>query len=262
MRVLAPYVLSDNAVDEWQIWLNTKDADDLAWLEKLGAHSKVRLIEPPLDSPDGIRTINQFWRFCDDTSAIYIRLDDDIVWLEKDFFANLIQLRQSDETPLFVSAMVINNAICTYILQLAGVIKLDTYLPAQCMNPISWESGEFAEQLHAWAIKGIPLGILPIRLGNYPIAMNRFSINAICFYGKDIQPYIAKLESDEEEFFSCMLPTYLHRMNVITANAWCCHYSFGPQHRHLSGTGILDQYKQIMLDRFAGADILKSMPPM
>jgi hypothetical protein len=262
MRILAPYVLSDPAIDEWQIWLNTNNPEDLAWLRKLGSNAKVRLIEPPSQQPDGIRSINQFWQFCDDPASVYIRLDDDIVWLEKEFFQNLIQNRYMDSRSFLVSAMVINNAMCTYLLQLDGLVKAENYLPAYCMDPMTWKSGEFAEQLHEWALRAIPAGILPRRFGTYPIALCRFSINAICFFGRDIQPILNKIEGDEEEFISCIIPTYLHKANLITTDAWCSHFSFGPQSSHLAGTNILDRYNRIMLERFAGTEWLEAIPPV
>ena len=56
-------MLAQPEVDEWHLWLNTTDAGDLAFMRDLAAmHGKVRLIEPPLEPPNGTATIGQFFR--------------------------------------------------------------------------------------------------------------------------------------------------------------------------------------------------------
>ena len=251
MSILAPYVLADGLVQEWQIWLNTADAGDIAWLAKLGRHPKVRVIDPPVERPNGGRTIGQFWRYCADEDAIYVRLDDDVVWLEQDFFANLVAARERNPDAFLVSAMVINNALCTYLLQFTGSLVFTEYLTASCMDPVSWRSADFARDLHLWAIKAIGSGKLPWRFGDYPVAMNRLSINAICFFGKDVAPYADRIGPEEEEFVSCVLPTLLHKSNIITSDAWCAHFAFYPQREQLDKSGVLDAYNNLMLTRFA-----------
>jgi hypothetical protein len=234
MRILAPYVLSDERVDEWQIWLNTADLGDRAWLARLREHPKVRLIEPPSERrPNGGRTIGPFWRYSADEGTIYVRLDDDIVWLEKDFFANLVAARVRHPDAFLVSAMVINNALCSYLLQFTGKLVLTEYLSARCKDPISWKSADFARALHLWAAGSIEAGEIPWRFGDYPVALTRLSINAICYFGKDVAPFADRIGPEEEEFVSCVLPTLLHKSNVITSDAWCAHFAYFPQREQL-----------------------------
>lgn len=254
MRILAPYVLSDERVDEWQIWLNTVDRGDLAWLARLREHPKVRLIKLPAERPDGGRTIGQFWPHCADENAIYVRLDDDIVWLEKDFFSNLVAARERNPDAFLVSAMVINNALCTYLLQFTGKLVFTEYLSARCMDPVSWASADFAQTLHLWAAKAIEAGELPWRFGDYPVAMARLSINAICYFGRDVAPYADRIGPEEEEFVSCVLPTLLHKSNIITSDAWCAHFAYYPQREQLDKSGVLDAYIRLMLARFAARE--------
>ena len=252
MSILAPYVLSDERVDEWQIWLNTVDRGDLAWLAQLRQHPKVRLIEPPSERPNGGRSIGQFWRYCADENTIYVRLDDDIVWLEKDFFANLVAARERNRDAFLVSAMVINNALCSFLLQFTGKLAFTEYLSARCMDPVSWRSADFAHTLHLWAAKSIEAGALPWRFGDYPVAMARISINAICYFGKDVAPYADRIGPEEEEFVSCVVPTLLHKSNIITSDAWCAHFACYPQRPQLDKSSVLDVYARLMRARFAG----------
>lgn len=253
MSVLAPYVLTDPVVTEWQIWLNTVDAADLAWLATLGTHPKVRLIEAPVERPNGGTTIGQFWRYCADDDAIYVRLDDDIVWLEQDFFTRLVEARRRHPGAFLVSALVINNALSSYVLQISGAVKFTEYFQARCESPVAWQNADFAEKLHRWAIAGIGSGRLPWRTGDFPTAMSRLSINAICYFGRDAKPFVDRIGPEEEEFVSCLLPTTLRRHNIITSDAWCAHFAYFTQRDHLDKTDLLDAYRALMQTRFGSA---------
>jgi len=251
MQLLAPYVLSNARVDEWQVWLNTVDLGDLAWLDRLGRHPKVRLIKPPAERPNGGYTIGQFWPRCADENTIYVRLDDDIVWLEKDFFSNIVAARERNRDAFLVSAMVINNALCSYLLQFTGKVVFSEYVMARCMDPMAWQSADFAQTLHLWAVKAIADGEIPHRFGDYPVALARMSINAICYFGRDVAAYADRIGPEEEEFVSCVLPTLLRRPNLITSDAWCAHFAFFPQRPQLDKSEVLDAYARLMLARFA-----------
>jgi hypothetical protein len=138
---------------------------------------------------------------------------------------------------------------------------MENYLPAQCPDATGWKSGEFAEKLHRWAVQGIQSGTLPRRLGDFPIALNRFSINAVSFLGRDVESFMPQLTGDDEEVLSCIVPAQLRKGNVITASAWCCHFSFYPQFSHLMSTEILDGYRQLMQTRFGATCLPGSLPP-
>lgn len=254
MRLLAPYVLSDPRVDEWQVWVNTLDLGDRTWLARLGRHAKVRLIEAPKERPNGGYTIGQFWPYCADENTIYVRLDDDVVWLERDFFSRLVAVRERNPDPFLVSAMVINNALCTYLLQFTGQLAFTEYLSATCMHPISWRSADFARTLHLWALKSIEAGNIPFRFGDFPAALGRLSINAICYFGRDVAPYVDRIGPEEEEVVSCVLPTLLHKTNLITSEAWCAHFAFFTQREELDKSGLLEAYAQLLLGRFKAGE--------
>ena len=85
--------------------------------------------------------------------------------------------------------------------------------------------------------------------------MSRLSINAICFFGRDVKPFIDKIGPEEEEFVSCILPATLRRTNVITSDAWCAHFAYYPQREHLDSTPLLEAYRKLMRARFGSAAV-------
>ena len=93
MKLLAPLVLSSGLVDRYDIWVNTDDAGDLAFLEALARlDDRVRLVPLPDGTEPGMGAICEFFRVAQDEDTLYIRLDDDVVWLEPGFFETLLTL--------------------------------------------------------------------------------------------------------------------------------------------------------------------------
>lgn len=50
---------------------------------------------------------------------------------------------------------------------------------------------------------------------------------------------------------SCVLPTLLHKSNLLTTDAWCAHFAFFPQREQLDRSEVLDAYARLLMARFA-----------
>ncbi|MBZ0151125.1 MAG: hypothetical protein K8J09_06295 [Planctomycetes bacterium] len=245
LRVLAGHVLHSPLVDEWHLWQNTNDANDLNFLRELAAlHPRVKLIAPPVEPPNGTATIGQFFRTAIDRDAIYVRMDDDLVWLEPDFFARLLQERLADREALFVFPLIVNNAVCSWLLQAAGKVKFSVRVHPWCLDMAAWNSGEFAEVLHRWFLTRIHDDRLDeLRFEPVTASLSRVSINCISWFGVDLAPFGGVFPvTDEEEYASVTLPLELGLVNRITGRAICAHFAFYPQREHLDGTDILARY--------------------
>ncbi len=250
LRLLAAHVLAEPMVDEWQLWQNTTDPEDLAFLRALAAMhpQRVRLVEPPCEPPNGTKTIGQFFRTAIDPDAIYVRMDDDLVWFERGFFARLLAERTADRDPLFVFPLIINNAICSWLLHTLRRLDIRAPLQPWCLDPVGWESHEFAEALHRWFLGRVQRGTLDqLRFHRVTTALARVSINCIAWFGADLAPTRGEFprEADEEEYASVTLPLLLGRVNRITGQAIAAHYSFFPQRKHLDATDLLARYREL-----------------
>lgn len=85
LRLLSHHVLKSPEVHEWHLWDNCRNDADRAYLRRLAA-SDPRCKIKTLPNADGtINVIGRFFRFCDDADALYLRLDDDVVFLEEGF---------------------------------------------------------------------------------------------------------------------------------------------------------------------------------
>ncbi|KAB7742155.1 hypothetical protein F2P47_02460 [Parvibaculum sedimenti] len=71
MRLLVPQILSEDIVDEYQIWMNTEEQSDLLFLNELGRIPKVKLVPQPSGVVDGAFSICEFFAGCVDPKAIF-----------------------------------------------------------------------------------------------------------------------------------------------------------------------------------------------
>ena len=90
LRLLSHYVLRSPEVAEWHLWDNCRNAVDRVYLHSLAA-SDARCKLKQLPGADGnFGIIGSFFQFCDDADALYLRLDDDIVFIEEGFFPRFV----------------------------------------------------------------------------------------------------------------------------------------------------------------------------
>lgn len=253
MRFLVPQVLNADIVDRYDIWVNTHDVLDIEFFKELAKkYNKVKLIWQPDGVVDGISTINAFYRICCDNDAIYMKLDDDVVWLEPLLFEKMVKFRIDNPEYFLVSPLVINNALSTYLLQIHDKIKLDRYYMSMCAEKTLCLDGWFAADLHDWFIENYlkPETYEKLYVGKHPMAMTRFSINCILWFGKDMAAFNGEVNGDDEEFLSCIKPTQLGRCNCFNGDAIISHFAFGLQRKRLEHTDILKRYGDILREHW------------
>lgn len=255
MQYLIPQVVTCEIIDRYDIWINTNDKIDIAFFLRCAEHfPKINLVYQPDGIVTGIRSINAFYKACQEENTIYLKLDDDIVWLEPDFFEKMIRFRINNPEYFVISPLVINNAICTYILQVEGKIKLKKYVKSLASHKILWRSGKFASELHEWFMPMLQDGnYTKLYCGAKPIALTRFSINSICWFGRDFTKWEGVVQGDDEEFLSNIYPTMNGRSNCFNTNCIIVHFAFYTQRKLLDKKNILGRYG-IILTKFWSED--------
>lgn len=252
MRLLVPLVLSSK-IDRYDLWMNTDDPFDIEFCEQLATKfSKIQLVECPKKGLKGNRAIAAFYPLAAEPGTIYIKLDDDIVWGEPGFLDVLGEFRKAHPEYFFVSPLVINNALCTNVLQTFGKIRYPKYLPANVHNDIHWTNGRFARVLHEWFIQKIENDqYKELHTANVPFALNRFSINCIAWLGETFRQFGGTIDfRDDEEFLSVIKPTQLGMVNCIVGSTLVAHYAFFTQRKALDRTSVLEGYRQALLHTY------------
>lgn len=246
-------------IDEYQVWFNADEdqVEDRKWLRSLPeTYDWVRLVELKGKrlKPKQMNT-GKFYTNTIDEDTIYIRFDDDIVYIDDNFFYNILDFRIDNPDYFLVFANIWNNAILSYIHQQIGNIPDQPVVKdAYCMDPVAWESGSFAESIHEILIEHIENDTTSeLFFGKTElIDAKRFSISCFAFFGKDFAKFDGivgykdgELLYDEEIWLTEVHTVTEDLLSVICGSALVAHYSFFSQRPYLDKTDILEEYKRI-----------------
>jgi len=250
MACLARYVLADDSIDEWHLWDNCRKESDRLYIRELAArHKKIRLIE--VEGADGqVGSINRFYPHARDADAFYIKMDDDLVYLPPHLGRDLYA-RASSERDRYAwwSPMVINNAICSWLLKYHSRLHIDAPLSASAACETGWRSAEFAACLHNKFLEAMAAGAADIfRVPDFEIALSRFSINCIGFFGEEAAASgddFCPLGVDDEEWISAVWPSRIGRPGHILGDLLVSHFSFYPQDKVLRQSDLIARYYRL-----------------
>lgn len=262
MQYLVPSILSSDIIDRYDIWVNTTDMCDIEFFKRLSdKYPKVNLVWQPDGIIDGVKSINAFYRNCIEDNTIYLRLDDDVIWVEPDFFEKIVKFRIEHPEYLCVSPLVINNPKSTYILQVKDKLHLNNYYNSETFHDVFWKDGNFAYQLHSWFLNNYLKNDSYSNLfcGEVPIGVTRFSINSICWFGSDLKKINGIVDGDEEEFMSCVLPTRLGMPCCYYCDTIIAHFAFFTQRAMLDKMDILQKYGNVMHEKWKKSPVMSAL---
>jgi hypothetical protein len=259
--LLYEYLKRDHAkgiVDEWHLWLNMdkEQVDDAKYAEKLDEENdwikRIQLAERPYH-PKQLNT-GLFYKFAQDKDTIYVRMDDDIVWIEEDAIKRLVEARISNPFPFVVFPIIWNNAVCSHYLQLGE--QLPGWWGAvgnYCMDPTGWADPFFAENIHKHLLMCIEKDLVDQLYFHTSIQLQmgqQLSVSCFAQFGEEyakVNGDLGNLTVVEEEGWHTMSKPYeLGRPNLIVPNSLISHFSFYHQRSYLLGqTNILERYKEL-----------------
>lgn len=245
LDLLRHYILRDRHVEEWHLWDNCRHVLDREYIESLArGEDRIRIVRMG-DADGSNRCINAFYSTCSDSGTFYIKMDDDIVHLGEGTASNLLATAVAEkERFLWWSPVVVNNALCSWLLQQRGVLDTDRELTAQASCATGWKDPRFAVKLHRAFLAMLSRGER-IVIPDSTVSLSRFSINCIGFFGEDVARYgslFCPSGVSDEEWISAALPLRTGRPGRIVGAGCVAHYSFYPQERLLNSTDVLDGY--------------------
>jgi hypothetical protein len=256
LRALVPHLLRQrHVIDEHHWWLNTTDVDDVRFVERVTAEHPdfFKLCRKPVRADLQLgENIWCYFRDYAEPGTLYVRFDDDILWMADDAVQNLVQFRLMHREPLLVFGNIINNAVCTHFHQQAGLVPMHWgEVLNECMDHNGWWRGEFARRLHALVLDELRHGSLE-KWKRVPMPIDgqrRFSINVISWFGDDLRqtPELTEDHVDEEPFLTETLPTRYNRPCMVCPAALFVHFAFYPQRPTLEWTWpeLVDHYQAL-----------------
>lgn len=288
MDILIKYLkMNSDIIDKVQVWYNPhhEDKTNQAWLKTLDSEflevkylpEHYKHIKQPLQFNTG-----RFYEYTTDPNTIYIRFDDDVIYMHEDAIKNLLDFRIDNPQYLVTFATIWNNAVVSYLEQQEGKITTGDYEmwtinTPYCMDEIGWGNGDFAVHIHEQLLEAIDkeevdrlyvVGkdtkgdmytnkLRHVRGGYELLDSNRFSISCFAFFGKDWAEIDGKFpepeagKMDEEIYIAEIWPEESNRMNAICGNAIVSHYTFSPYQKPVvERTDILDRYRELANKKF------------
>ncbi len=251
MSSLIPQLLAEDGWDEMHIWMNTNNHDDLVFLSqlpKLDSRIKLQFLDclAKTHVADGYYqqsrvagNLGEWWpNHCTDPDAIYVRFDDDIVYVEPGTVQALVEARLKYPDPYLIFPVIINNGVMAHFLDSNGKLKnpkYDSYTP-YVFDPLIW-SAELCFDIHEQFLFNARLhGTEHFHIPNREFEPQHISINCMTFFGKDIAAWGGKFfDNGEEGFITCQVPFWNKRKLMVMGSKVVSHFAFAPQRAHWEG---------------------------
>lgn len=264
VSVLLPYLRREHEqglLDQWLLYLNTDDdqVSDLAYAYSLARdYPWIHTLDRPAGMPRMTpkqRNTGYVYRYFTDPAAVYVRFDDDIIWLHEKALHNLVKSKTEMGDPILASFPIIwNNAIISWYGQQLGIIPREFGEVQQpfCMDPVGWADGMFGVNIHRQLLNLIEAGT-PEKAFFYqdlPLApQQQFSVSCFAVEGRDycaLTPPGVLDYPEEEHWHTVHRPAKVGKSNVIVGDALVSHFTFFPQRLDRRYPGIADRYDEIL----------------
>lgn len=190
-------------------------------------------------------------RLSDFADALFLKCDDDIVYMDLDGLAGFIDHRRKNPHYFVTSANVVNNGVCAYFQQVSGALPLSLghfERPPGGFGGTLWTDPDKANKLHDFFLaapkKELPL---PSKVVDW---QERQSINFIAWLGGDLQ-HMALARGDDEKMLTVDLPAFLERPTAIYSDFTVSHLSFGPQENGVDVNRLITAYDALMREKLA-----------
>lgn len=246
MDLLVAYLISAidaGVITEYHVWDYARTDDDRRWLRELPRrHPAIRLFTP---TRHGSHYGEYYRHYQQDAhgDAVFLKLDDDIVYLDLERLAEFVDFRTAHPECFLVSASVINNGVCAYFQQQRGLIPeslMHLPYPERGFCGTLWERADLAERLHDFFLDDPARFIAP----GTDVAPDRLSINCVSYLGRDLE-HLQAIGDDDEEALSVTIPQQLGRTNVVYQPMVAAHLSFFSQDAAMDTHRVLARYRAL-----------------
>jgi hypothetical protein len=243
-----------DVIDEHHFWINTDDADDLEFVQNLAAAYPdfFRLVydSSRVSRKNCVPRICLFWQKCDEDDTLYLKFDDDLVWMADGAVERLLEFRLDNPQYLAVFPNTVNNSLCSHLHQRMGLLPDHPVIEYECLGEVSWRRWQTAQTCHETFFR---LYATRYRFSTWQLrACERFSINAMCWLGSDLAEAARRFEGDDEEWVTEILPRETNRHCCIVGDSLVTHFAYGPQRAELEANcEALAAYKALAPETYA-----------
>lgn len=266
VSILINYLLANKDILD-QVWLcmNTdpeqeSDREYAKLLEEANPGFIKRVDLPKKEKRLQPKQLNtgKFYRFMTDPQTVYIRMDDDLVWLDDNYFKNMLDFRIDNPEYFVTFGQIWNNSIISYLQQHVyknldeqhGIVR-----EPFAMDVVAWQSPTFAEYIHRVLLEHIHDNTTTgLYFDKYELPdPRRFSVSNFAHFGKDFAKFDGDLKGEEEEQWITEKHTATTGLrNAVCGSALICHWAFFAQRPHLEmNTDLLDEYRKLAQQKYS-----------
>jgi len=266
LKILKTYIYKNKHIlDRWDLWVNTVNQDDIEYLNNLKKDDPefINLIESefPYNCWGHVNlNISPFWNKATDEDTIYVRFDDDVVFIADGTIESIVDFRIKNPDYLFVYPFTINNLHHSRNLQDRnlvttnnGLVRSEEELYGEGIyDPVGLYSPQFVRELHSTFLNHYKNGTIDKLMTPEPIVWkygSNISINSICWFGsfmKTITPLKnGQWPVNEEQYLTVDVAASLKMPLVTIPNTLICHFLFSPQRSQGELEDVLQEYSDI-----------------
>lgn len=248
LEVLKNYLIKyKKEFDEWVLWVNTPDPDDIHYINSLKKELDFVKTEELMVPFEGSNSVYSFYKNCIDENSLYMKIDDDIVYIHQKSIENLFNYKLKDKEHFLIFGNTINNSICTHLHQRYRLLPKNKITGYSSIDNVGWRDPIFAEEIHKTFLEEVKnKSQEKFMISDWDLIFyERCSINVVCWSGKEFSNFEGLVEKDDEDYLSSDKPRNLCKTNIIMGNSLFVHYAFRPQREHLDKTNLLNIYKKI-----------------
>lgn len=268
VKLLAHYLLKlRGLIDEHHFWINTEDRADLEYVQGLAQQYpdffKVAQIAEPFNRKKPVPRISKFYTGYCEPDVLYLKFDDDIVWIDDGAVERLLAFRMDNLDYFAIFPNLVNNSLCSHLHQRMGLLPDRPRVEYKCAGKVSWKRWQTALACHESFLRLQADG----ELRRYAFSrwelhdFERFSINAMCWLGQDLAPYAARIRKDDERWLTEYLPKMTGRPTCITGDSLMAHFAYFTQRTELeANSDVLSRY-QALVDAELGTTSPESPVP-
>lgn len=266
----------NSEIDEWILFKNTTNLDDLVYIYYLSKeYDFIKIIELEekykghmLDTclytwkrrlkdintlknrllPILFLTIQSY----SDPDVVYVKIDDDIVYIKDNSISKLISLCLSNSKYLFTYGNILNNSVIHHYHQLYKTINFKNYQHLNMHKSEFFNNPYLAIEIHNLLLTKLHNKVEEsLFLPDIELASNvEFPINVMCWRGDMFREYLNKIKllylAHEEYYLSVTMCEDADKQKVICGETLFSHYSFSFQEKTLQDTDILHKYSEYM----------------
>jgi hypothetical protein len=275
LSILSKYLIyyhNLNEFNEWHLWCNTDNKEDIDYIYELERENDFIKVIPFPDKETILKTCHKdgynggrlifaatipYFIKVDttDKDSVYLRLDDDIVFIKKDSIKNIFEHRLNNKNNFLVYGNIVNNSAIANIHQQIGALSKDLGEVAfSAFDRLGLYDGQFAINVHNNFFNKYKNNLLnDYNFESYTLNdYTTISIQAISWLGKDyFESFNGDIPKDvhEELYQSSIIPEKIGKTNVVFGNCLFCHYAAELHRDSVDTTDILNIYN-IMADEY------------